>query len=105
MDRSADSVRSDAPPAPNCEGCESARAPTATDRFVFMGCPDRLVDAKLEEDVPLRIVLPYARGRDEGRIVYPRRQFRSQALEVLPAQAWFGLSGARGRGLARSAAQ
>lgn len=71
MDRSADSVRSDAPPAANCEGRESARAPAATDRsVVLIGCPDRLVDAELE-DVPLRIVLPHARGRDEGQVVYP----------------------------------
>src|SRR6266542_2340342 len=73
MDRSADSIPHGAPAAPNREGCESARAPTTTDRFlVLIGRPDRLLDAELEQDVLLRIVLPRARGRNERRVVYPR---------------------------------
>jgi hypothetical protein len=61
MDRSAGSIRPDAPVAPNSEGCNSA-PPVATDRFVaLVARPDRLVDAELEEDVLLRVVLPAPR--------------------------------------------
>lgn len=69
--------------------CESACAHTVADRFfALIDGPDRLVDAELEEDVPLRIVLPDARRRDERLVVDPRgatgnEELPTHALEVV----------------------
>jgi hypothetical protein len=42
----------------------------AADRFVVRTwSPDRSFDAELEQNVLRRIVLPHARGRDQGWIV------------------------------------
>jgi hypothetical protein len=68
----------------------SSRA--ATNRLVVLvGRPDCFVDAELEQDELLLVVLPHARRRDEGRIV--NRAARSATKNSPPAPSKSSIRG------------